>query len=137
MKLLTREEFRRQTLSRFGGRCVVPACSESAVDAHHILNRNLFTSSDQEGGYFLENGSGLCSVHHLDAERTLISTVDLYEWCEIATPAFPHDFDSALEYDTWGNIVREDGGRTRGPLFDNEGCQHALKAGGVLWKFGF
>lgn len=115
----------------------MPKCLLPAVDAHHILNRNLFTAPGEEGGYFYENGSGLCSTHHLDAERTRISTVDLYAWCDITEPAIPAAMDASLQYDTWGNVVNDDGTRQRGPLFFNEGCQKALKAGGVLWTFGF
>lgn len=137
MKLLTREQFRTQTLQRFNGVCVVPTCSHQAVDAHHILNRNLFLSPDQEGGYYLENGAGLCASHHLDAERTLISTTDLYTWCEIDNPALPAEFSSAEEYDTWGNLVLSDGNRVRGLLFEDSGCQKSLRAAGMLWKFGF
>lgn len=132
--LLTREQFRTRTLARFGGACVMPSCSRTAVDAHHILNRNLFTEAHELGGYFEANGAGLCSQHHLGAERTLIPTALLYRVCEVER-VLPAGFDPAYEYDTWGNIVFSDFERVPGPLFDDEGCQKALRAGGVLWVF--
>jgi hypothetical protein len=134
MKLLSRSEFRQQTLARNGGVCVAPRCMSLAVDAHHILNRRLFTG-DAEGGYFLENGAGLCSSHHLDAERTLIGTRTLYIASDISDPAVPYGFDKDAEYDTWGNLVVNGYQRIAGPLFNDEGCQRALSAAGVLWQF--
>ena len=133
-KLLARDEFRTQTLARNGGVCVVPSCPESAVDAHHILNRNLFTEPEEFGGYFIENGSGLCSRHHLDAERTLIATEDLYSYCGVER-VVPAHFDDDYSYDTWGNIVISEHERIAGEMFGDEGCQKALKAAGVLWMF--
>jgi len=132
--LLTREQFRTRTLARNQGQCVVPSCPEAAVDAHHTLNRNLFTQDSEFGGYFFENGSGLCSGHHLDAERTLIATTDLYLWCQVER-LLPIGFDPDYEYDTWGNIVISEHERIAGPMFENEGCQKALGAAGVLWMF--
>ena len=134
-KLLTRDEFRTATLKKNKGNCVVPSCGKSAVDAHHILNRNLFVEPFEFGGYFIENGSGLCSEHHLDAERTLISTTDLYKWGGIHSPAIPAHFDDTLTYDTWGNTVLGEHQRKAGELFEDEGCQKALAAANLLWTF--
>jgi hypothetical protein len=135
MKLLTREQFRTLTLNRNNGNCVVQPCDQKSVDAHHILNRNLFIEPEEFGGYFLENGSGLCSKHHLLAEQTLISTPQLYEWCEIIEPAIPVHLEPEYEYDTWGNIVINEYERIPGELFNDEGCQKALTTGRVLWMF--
>lgn len=137
MKLLTRDKFREGTLSRLGGSCCVPECVSPAVDAHHILNRNLFTEPHEEGGYFLENGAGLCSEHHWDAERTLISVASLRDFCGIDSPAVPGKLDSEVDYDCWGNTIVDEYTRTPGAMFDNEGCRKALKAGNVLWQFGY
>jgi hypothetical protein len=133
MKLLNRNEFREQTLARDSGKCCVPGCSDIAVDAHHILNRNLFTEPYEFGGYFVENGAQLCSSHHYDAELTRISVNDLRDWCDIADPAIPSTLDSGKNYDCWGNELIEQGMRLPGPLFENEGCQKALKAANLLW----
>lgn len=134
-KLLTRDEFRNQTLMRNNGVCVVPDCTQKAVDAHHILNRNLFVDLDEFGGYFYNNGAGLCSPHHLEAELTTISAKDLYAYCAIDTPRIPNHFTREKEYDTWGNIVNNAYQRTPGELFEDEGCQKALTKGRVLWQF--
>jgi hypothetical protein len=133
-KLLSRDEFREQVLRRNGGACCVPSCSENAVDAHHILNRNLFTEPDEFGGYFVGNGAQLCSAHHYQAELTLISVEELRGFCSIDVPVIPSVLDAAISYDCWGNIVLPDGYRTPGLLFHNEGCQKALKKANLLWK---
>lgn len=133
-KLLTRDQFRQQVTHRFLT-CCVPGCQETELDAHHILNRNLFTSEGEQGGYFLDNGAGLCSTHHLQAELTLITTQELYKYCDITVPCLPATFDEGKEYDTWGNVVLSPYSRIKGPMFYDEGCQKALKKAGVLWQF--
>jgi hypothetical protein len=133
-KLLSRDEFRTQALARNKGVCVVFLCANKAVDAHHILNRNLFVDEDEFGGYFAENGAGLCDAHHLDAERTLIGTQTLYELCKVER-VLPHHLDASKEYDTWGNIIDGPYQRTAGELFTDEGCQKALARAGVMWMF--
>lgn len=133
-KLLSRDEFREQVLHRNGGICCVPSCSEDAVDAHHILNRNLFTEPIEFGGYFLENGAQLCGAHHYKAELTLISVEELRDFCSITVAVIPSQLDSNISYDCWGNSILPDGYRTPGPLFQDEGCQKALKKANLLWK---
>jgi len=133
MKLLTRDAFREQTLARDSGNCCVPGCNEVAVDAHHILNRNLFTEQYEFGGYFVENGAQLCSNHHYDAELTRISVADLRVWCHITEPAIPSTLEAQKEYDCWGNELIAQGMRLPGSLFTNEGCQKALKTANLLW----
>lgn len=135
MKLLSRSQFRELTLQRFKESCCVPQCVEKAVDAHHILNRNLFTEKEEEGGYFLDNGAGLCSAHHYQAELTLITVKDLRVWCNITSPAIPVSLKPEASYDCWGNEIVNSYTRLPGILFTNEGCQKALKKAGVLWQF--
>ena len=134
MKLLSREQFRTSVLSRQKGKCCVPDCEMSAVDAHHILNRNLFTEEDEFGGYFFENGAQLCADHHLEAELTLISPEQLRKYCEIDVPAIPHSLNPAQSYDCWGNHIVSEWVIIAGPLFNNEGCQKALKRSQKLWR---
>jgi len=134
-KLLTRDQFRETVLSRHAGKCCVPDCLIPAVDAHHILNRNLYVEAEEFGGYFFGNGANLCSAHHLQAEQTLIRTKDLYAWCQIDTPATPRHLSPDLEYDTWGNVWLDAYNRLKGELWDDEGCQKALRAAHVLWMF--
>lgn len=132
-RLLTRDAFRKVVLARHGGRCCVPGCSEASQDAHHILNRNLFKAEREFGGYFVENGAGCCSAHHLDAEETRISVDDLRAWCGINVPVLPEHLADDTGYDTWGNPVLADGTRLPGELFHTEQCQKALR--GVLHLF--
>ena len=42
-KLLTREEFKKQIFGKTNGKCCVPGCDLDAVDAHHIIDRKLWT----------------------------------------------------------------------------------------------
>jgi hypothetical protein len=132
-RLLTRDAFRETVLARLGGRCCVPGCAEQADAAHHILNRNLFKADHEFGGYFAENGSGLCTAHHLDAEETRLSTDDLRTWCGISVPVLPEHLADDTGYDTWGNPVLADGSRLPGELFHTDQCQKALR--GVLHLF--
>lgn len=50
----------------------------------------------------------------------------------ITRPALPPGFDPAASFDTWGNRIAADGSRMAGPLADDEGCQRALAAAGVV-----
>jgi hypothetical protein len=125
----------RKTLQRNNNLCCVPGCRLVAVDAHHILNRNLFTGPSEQGGYFVENGAQLCSQHHYEAELTLLSVEDIRTWCNITEPVIPSILDPALEYDCWGNIINSLTSKTPGLLFNDEGCQKALKKAGLLWQF--
>lgn len=73
MAVLSREIFRESVFKQDGHKCV--CCSKPAVDAHHILERRLFT----DGGYYLDNGASVCEEHHLAAERTVLSVEELHE----------------------------------------------------------
>lgn len=67
--LLNRDTFRNAVFERDNYKCVV--CGETAVDAHHIIERKLF----DDGGYYIDNGVSLCGKHHLEAEMTVISKI--------------------------------------------------------------
>lgn len=131
-KLLTRTDFREGVFARDDHKCVF--CGEPAVDAHHILERRLF-SGDQQGGYFLSNGASVCEKHHLECEMTLISVEDVREACGITKPTIPdHLYDDHI-YDKWGNVVLPNGQRMMGELFLDESVQKILGKGGVLGDF--
>lgn len=78
MKLLTREEFKRQVFAKTNGKCCVPGCHCDAVDAHHIMDRKLWT----DGGYYIENGAALCSRHHIMAEDGDITPEQCYKYMD-------------------------------------------------------
>ena len=77
--LLTRDEFKRQVFAKTNGKCCVPGCDCDAVDAHHIMDRKLWS----DGGYYLSNGAALCSKHHLDAEQGRITPAQCLEYMGI------------------------------------------------------
>lgn len=135
MSLLSREVFREKVLSRSHGLCCVPGCGLVAVDAHHIFNRNLFVEPYEFGGYFLGNGAQLCSGHHYDAELTLITVEQLYDWCGVEEKVVPSVLDPGKLYDCWGNELVADGFRLKGFLFEDSGCQKALRKAKMLWRF--
>lgn len=77
--LLTREEFKEQVFAKTNGKCCVPRCDCEAVDAHHIMDRKLWS----DGGYYLTNGAALCSKHHLDAEQGRITPKQCLDYMNI------------------------------------------------------
>ena len=128
-KLLTRNEFRESVFKRDNSICVF--CKEYAVDAHHILERRLW----DDGGYYLNNGASVCSFHHLECEKTLISVEDVRIACGITKPIIPEDFYDDLVYDKWGNVILPTGMRSKGPLFHDLSVQKILNEAGVLNLF--
>ncbi len=132
-KLLTRTEFREGVFARDKDRCVV--CGAAGQDAHHILERRLFTAPDEEGGYFLSNGAALCAAHHVKAEETTLTCDEIREAAGITRIVLPsHLYDDA-RYDKWGNPIEPNGTRGRGELFYDEIVQKILASGGVLGEF--
>lgn len=128
MQLLERQAFNAACFDRDAGRCV--NCGVPAVDAHHILDRKLFA----DGGYYLSNAASVCGACHLKAEQTLITVEALRDACGIMYPALPDGFDVARRYDKWGNEILEDGSRSPGPLFHDDGARKALATAGLLYS---
>ncbi|MEP3669219.1 MAG: HNH endonuclease [Roseibium sp.] len=118
--LIDRKSFKAKVFERDGHRCVI--CGDPAVDAHHILERKLFS----DGGYYLSNGSSLCSDCHMAAETTEFTVERIRSACGIDKPALPEGFASDRSYDKWGNEVLADLRRRPGPLFDDPGMRKAL-----------
>ena len=77
--LLSREEFKKQVFARTNGKCCVPDCNCDAVDAHHIMDRKLYSN----GGYYIVNGAALCSKHHLEAEKGIITPLDCMHYMNL------------------------------------------------------
>lgn len=132
-KLLTRDEFRTKTFERDNYKCVI--CGEPAKDAHHIIERRLFSSPEEFGGYFLSNGASLCETHHIQAETTVLDCDTIREKCGITKIIIPTNFYDDLDYDKWGNIILPSGDRLKGDLFYDESVQKILEKGNVLSLF--
>lgn len=128
-KLLTRDQFQEMVFKRDNYRCVF--CNKPAVDAHHILDRKLFS----DGGYYLNNGASVCSEHHLQCELTLLSVESVRKACGITTNIVPNFMYENQSYDKWGNPILLDGHRSRGPLFHDDNVQKVLKQAGLLHIF--
>lgn len=127
--LLTRDKFRESVFARDGHKCVF--CAEPAVDAHHILERRLFT----DGGYYIENGASVCEKHHLECEMTIISVEDIREACGIKKKILPSHLYVDQSYDKWGNPILSNGQRLKGELFFDESVQKILEKGNKLTSF--
>jgi hypothetical protein len=127
--LLSRDQFVARVFARKKGRCAF--CALAAVDAHHILERKLFT----DGGYYLENGVALCAAHHWACETTCVSVQEALAAIGAVQPVLPLGWAPSGLYDKWGNTLRTDGLREAGPLFNDTGCRKALAAGGFLGLF--
>lgn len=135
--LLSRNDFREGVFARDGHRCVFCGrrgedTPEGKLDAHHIIERRLFTEESETGGYFLNNGASVCEDHHLQCETTEISVEEVREKCAIDRPVIPQYFYSDEIYTKWGDTVLANGRRTKGPLFQDESVQKVLARGGVL-----
>ncbi|MEI6950460.1 HNH endonuclease [Paraflavisolibacter sp. H34] len=94
--LLTRDQFREAVFQRDHHKCVI--CGEPGVDAHHILDRKLFA----DGGYYLDNGATLCSRHHWDAEKCILTVEQIRLAAGIMTIILPPYLLPETIYDKWG-----------------------------------
>lgn len=130
MKILSRDEFREAALKRDNYWCVI-CHNTDGLSVHHIIERKLWT----DGGYYLDNAASLCGKCHLQAEKTLLSCEEIRKATKITTVHLPEEFDPALNYDKWGNIIHADGSRTKGPMFHDEGCLKILSAAKLLYVF--
>ncbi len=132
-KLLTRTEFRDAVFARDHHSCVI--CRSAGQDAHHILERRLFSAPAERGGYFLNNGATLCTAHHLQAEETTLSCEQIRQAAGITQVVLPSHLYDDVRYDKWGNQIEPNGTRLRGELFYDESVQKVLTQGGVLGEF--
>ena len=126
MKLLSRKEFTYNVLERDGNKCVVCGRGDLPLDAHHIIERRLWS----DGGWYLDNGATLCDDGengcHYKAETTELSVEFIREKCGIVKAILPEYMYSDSTYDKWGNEFLSNGMRTIGPLFDDESVQKVL-----------
>ena len=131
MMLLSRDEFRESVFNRDHHRCVV--CNKDAVDAHHILERRLFS----DGGYYVNNGASLCGSCHLRAETTEISVEEIRKCCGIQEKdkVIPDHLYPDHIYDKWGNPILPNGRRLRGELFEDISVQKVLNQANMLGLF--
>lgn len=121
--LLTRDDFRESVFKRDSYKCVI--CQEPAKDAHHILERRLFS----DGGYYLSNGASLCAVHHIQAEQTTLTCETIREAAGIKETILPTHFYKDVRYDKWGDVyIRNNSQRCPGELFNDESVQKILNS---------
>lgn len=68
-------------------------------------------------------------------ETTELSLEQVREACGIKTKVIPDHLYPNFEYDKWGNLIMENGRRTKGELFNDPSVQKVLAKGGVLNSF--
>jgi len=115
--LLTRDAFREGVFQRDNHLCVVPGCGKHADDAHHIIERRLWTDPKEKEGYFLDNGASLCEWHHRwGAEKCAVQPSILRQYAHIGYVVLPFGWDRAKSYDKWGvELKRPTRERTKNP----------------------
>ena len=96
-KLLTRDNFREMGFARDNHKCVI--CGEVAVDFHHLFDRSLFP----DGGYYISNGASLCTEHHIDAEKSILTVQQIRDAAKITELILPPSLLPNVVYDKWGN----------------------------------
>lgn len=107
-KLLTRDEFRNGVFKRDNHRCIIPVagqnkvCGKPAVDAHHIIERGLWTDASEFGGYFLNNGASVCEEHHIAAEKNFYPPQHIWNILGVTEPVRPKAFLPNIDYNKWG-----------------------------------
>lgn len=139
-KLLTRTDFRESVMARDGGCCVfckrtADQTPEGKLDAHHIIERRLFTAPDEFGGYYLDNGATVCEDHHRQCEMTTISCEEVREAAGIDRVILPSYAYDDIDYDKWLNPIIASQMRLKGPLFWDESVQNILGKGDQLRLF--
>lgn len=80
-----REQFKREVFAQTNGKCCVPGCGADAVDAHHIMDRSLYS----DGGYRIGNGAALCEKHHQEAESGKITPLDCMYYMKLTFEEMP------------------------------------------------
>ena len=77
--LLTRDEFRNLCFERANGMCCIPGCNCKGDDAHHIMDRKLWS----DGGYYLSNAASVCNKHHIDCETGVYTPYQVMQFAGI------------------------------------------------------
>ena len=137
-QLLSREEFKTEVFRRDRDKCVF--CGQMAVDAHHLLERKLFSSPDEAGGYFLNNGIAVCAACHQRCEATEITPQAGREAAGIREIILPHCLEDEAEPENltkWGDLLLPDGTRQPGPMFFEPQVQNFLRVAGLLEFYRF
>lgn len=93
----SRQSFRTSVFEREDNQCIVPWCDEDADDAHHIIERDLWS----DGGYILQNGVGVCNHHHQYAEANVIPPQSFWMWIGIDEPVLPESVET-WQVNKWG-----------------------------------
>ena len=141
LELLSRDKFRLTVFARDKHACVNCGIKNVPLNAHHIIERRLFTAEEEKGGYFIENGVTVCDdgdhaqngmgagCHRL-AEQTRLTPEHLREKAGITKIILPDGtYDGT--YTKWLDPIMPDGRRGRGPLFNDPSVQKILEEGGV------
>lgn len=97
-----RQQFRQTVHAETDTTCIVPWCSADADDAHHVLERALWS----DGGYIPDNGASVCNKHHQYAESNDIPPQAFWMWKGITDPPLP-DSVADKHVDKWGDAFEQ------------------------------
>lgn len=100
-----RDAFREGVFARDRNTCVVLECNRPAVDAHHIIERELWRDPDHRHGYLLDNGASLCETHHRHSEANFIPPQALRLWAGIERRVLPSQLDPGKFWTKWGDEI--------------------------------
>jgi len=101
--LLTREDFERQVFARDGNKCVI--CGDPAKDAHHLIERRIWTEPYEYQGYLVDNGVSVCAEHHMAAEKNWIPPQAFRRILDLPTVK-PKSLRCDTDYSKWGDPFR-------------------------------
>lgn len=93
-----RKQFRESVFARDDQECIVPWCDNDAVDAHHVIEREVW---DNEG-YIPDNGASVCEKHHKYAEENHIPPQSFWMWIGVQNPPLPKSVDNH-DINKWGD----------------------------------
>lgn len=134
--------WRDAVFSRDGSACVRCGRSDVELDAHHLMERRLFSAPGEphRGGYALSNGVTLCDAPapdggpscHLLAEGCVSLPDELRSMANIDEVVLPIQLLADERYDKWGNPLLADGTRGIGEMFWSEQAQKVLGQCGML-----
>ena len=104
--MMNRENFRNSVYKRDNYTCVVPNCGQQAIDAHHLIERALWSDESEFGGYLPDNGVSVCEKHHKHAEKNFFPPQALRFWAGIENRILPKGFDPNNWYTKWGDELK-------------------------------
>lgn len=120
-RVLPRHEFNEHCLKRDSHQCIVPWCTRSADEVHHIIDRSEWAHS----GNIVQNGVSICNSHHQAAEESAIPAQAFWLWLDIVSPCTPENADMYI--DKWGNEISSPRYKEERDRIKYQSTRHAME----------